>query len=183
MNHEKFLEDCVKWSQNVMKERGRFYPTWIGLTKSGEQYVITTPWQDAESKAKIINVIRLMFISSEVVEYCIMSEAWFKSFDIEKCPNESLEGQPGTKEGLMVIQGWRENEKIKISGKVFEIIREKNEFELAYHKDLEGIKGTMTEILPPRTPTPQEVLDVKRLLDMMPEGYVEFHEIQKPTMH
>jgi hypothetical protein len=171
---DAFLRETVKFAQKTLMETGHLEMMIVAETAVGEKFTFVGNCEDEEQKIRFFRMCSLSFALSRVVRYLAVSEAWM-STKSQKEFNSKDYGPPSQdknrKECLVISDISYANGK---NGFIFEITRDERKKILALQKirDMTGIEGRMTELLPPR------IIRLPKELEPVVNEFVREHKVK-----
>lgn len=91
--------------------------------RDGEDAIIPTPWRDEREKSAFIKAVRmsLKLFRGSVVNYAVISEAWFAEYDHEPRAGMVMPADRETKKEVVIVSA---GDKDRATMKVWEITRD-----------------------------------------------------------
>lgn len=150
---DKLFNSALDHARGILERGEQVHPV-FHATCGKKNYIFMTLWGNEPEKIHTVNMLRFFFMAKGVDEYVFVSECWFTEVkDIKDSPEGTLEGKPGTKEGVFAIWVKRESPGVRTAKmKRFEIVRKKPlelvEDEAGYTK----VEGTMATMITDKEP-------------------------------
>jgi hypothetical protein len=176
----KQLRLDMMFAEKCLLDGGQVPAMFIVHTPTG-QHVILTPWQGSDEKATYQQLIRLHCIAHGATALTMLSEVWVRRVMRRDCETEMeyqtrIEAYPPSEasdrtEAVFVMICWREHNERKVLFESREITRRANgkpeglaPITWGGDESYDELGGTMTEILPDRVATPDEVAAARSIL-------------------
>jgi hypothetical protein len=76
MTLQQLFDFCTKQAAKMFNNTGSVVPMWHAVPATGDHMLIATPWNSAEDKDAVADILRQLFKREGVKCYAFMGEAW-----------------------------------------------------------------------------------------------------------